>query len=208
VLWDQSVSWMWKAYQTLNNPVIIKKVKVVVHQMPTQSSHPFARLFEMCHTGNFNLSYDSLTSFEARQELRDFKTVDPKFWDQLTCKATPDLNVMGNETITENDETTEPIFEDDSDLPCEVIITEVLGSKTRGVASTATGAMILTATAESLDENDMEVEKLFAEPEGDEMVGTDNPTELGRGKKKRITNQLYNLKSFWRHNDNEASDDE
>ena len=46
VLWDQSVSWMWKAYQTLNNPVIIKKVKVIIHQMPTQSSHPFARLLK------------------------------------------------------------------------------------------------------------------------------------------------------------------
>jgi hypothetical protein len=159
----------------------------------------------MCRTGNFNLSYDSLTSFEARQELRDLKTADPEFWDQLTCKAAPDLNVTGNEMITEDDETTEPIFEDDSNLPCEVIIAEVLGSKTRGVASTTTGEMVSTAAAESLDENDMEAEK---EPEGDEMVGADNPTELGRGKRKRITNRLYNPKSFWRHNDNEASDNE
>ena len=142
----------------------------------------------MCRTGNFNLSYDSLTSFEARQELRDLKTVDPKFWDQLTCKATPDLNVTGNETITEDDKTMEPIFEDDSDLPCEVIIAEVLGSNTRGVTSTAIGIMVSTAAAESLDENTMEAEKLFAEPEGDEMVGANNPTELGRGKRKRITN--------------------
>jgi hypothetical protein len=44
VLRDQSVSWLWKAYQTLNDPVIIKKVKVIVHQMPTETSHPFARL--------------------------------------------------------------------------------------------------------------------------------------------------------------------
>src|SRR6202022_45959 len=107
----------------------------------------------MCRTGDFNLSYDSLTSFEARQELRDLKITDPKFWDELTCKAAPDLNVAGNEPIFEDDETTEPIFEDDSDLPCEVIIAEVLGSKTRGVASTATGELVSTAAAESLDEN-------------------------------------------------------
>jgi len=46
VLRDQSVSWVWKAYQTLNDPVIIKKVKVVVHQMPTKTSHPFARFLK------------------------------------------------------------------------------------------------------------------------------------------------------------------
>jgi hypothetical protein len=142
VLWDQSVSWMWKAYQLLNNPVIIKKVKVVVHQMPTETSH---QAFEMCLISNFNLSYDSLTSVEARQELHDLKSADPEFWDQLT---TPDLNITGNETITEGDETMEPIFKNDSDLPCEVIITEVLGSKTRGIASIATDEMVLTAAAE------------------------------------------------------------
>ena len=68
--------------------------------------------------------------------------------------------------------------------------------------------MVSTAAAESLDEINMEDEQLFAEPEGDEMVDTDNPTELGCGKRKRITNRLYNPNSFWRHNDNEASDDE
>jgi hypothetical protein len=46
VLRDQSVLWLWKAYQTLNDPVIIKKVKVIVHQMPTETSHPFARLLK------------------------------------------------------------------------------------------------------------------------------------------------------------------
>src|ERR1700723_376990 len=100
--------------------------------------------------------------------------------------------------ITENEETMEPIFEDDGDLPCEVIIAVVLGSKTRGVTSTATGKMVVIAASKSLDENNMVVEKLFTEPEGDEMVGTDNPTKLGCGKRKRIMNRLYTLKSFWR----------
>ena len=36
--------------------------------------------------------------------------------------------------------------------------------------------MVSTAAAESLDEINMEDERLFAEPEGDEMVDTDNPT--------------------------------
>jgi hypothetical protein len=45
---------------------------------------------------------------------------------------------MGNETITEDDEIMEPIFEGDSGLPCEVIIT---------------GEMVSTAAAKSLDEN-------------------------------------------------------
>jgi hypothetical protein len=45
--------------------------------------------------------------------------------------------------------------------------------------------MVSTAAAESLDKINIEDEQLFAKPEGDKMVGTDNPTELGHGKRKR-----------------------
>ena len=48
--------------------------------------------------------------------------------------------------------------------------------------------MVSTATAVLLDKNNIEVEKLFVELEEDEMVGADNPTELGCGKRKRIIN--------------------
>jgi hypothetical protein len=70
----------------------------------------------MCRTGNFDLSYDSLISYEARQKLRGLKTTDPEFWAELTQRTGPVLEVPG-ETIVEDDETTEPLVEDDSDLP-------------------------------------------------------------------------------------------
>ena len=41
--------------------------------------------------------------------------------------------------------------------------------------------------------------------------GTDeaeNGQELGHGKRKRTENKLYNTKSFWWHNDNDALDKE
>lgn len=38
----------------------------------------------MCRTGEFNLLYDSLTSFAARDKLRNFKTTNPDLWAELT----------------------------------------------------------------------------------------------------------------------------
>ena len=38
----------------------------------------------MCRTGQFNLSYESLTSFNARETLRNLKTMNPEFWAELT----------------------------------------------------------------------------------------------------------------------------
>jgi hypothetical protein len=78
------------------------------------------------------MSYESLTSYEARQKLRDLKITDPEFWDQLTRKAVPDIDTLINEHITEDDDDTNPLFEDDSDLSCGVIVANVLGSQSAG----------------------------------------------------------------------------
>jgi hypothetical protein len=82
----------------------------------------------MCCTGGFNLSYESLTGYEARQKLRDLKTTDPDFWNGLTQKTTTDAADMADENMSEDEDSGEVPFEDDSDLPCETIIARVLGS--------------------------------------------------------------------------------
>jgi hypothetical protein len=185
-LQDQSVSWMWKAHQTLNKPVIVKKVSksrlITARFMP----YHFNKAFEMCRTGNFNLSYDSLTSYEARQKLHDLETSDPEFWAQLTQKAETELTLPVDEVLAEDEENADPVFDDDSDLPCEAIINGVLGSSTRGVTSTATGNMVSTAAAESM--NDGATGTSLDEEEGGNVAG------LGRGKRKRTENRLYNSK--------------
>jgi hypothetical protein len=102
ILRDQSISWLWKAHQTLNKPEIVKKVLTLYY--PT--------FWEM---------------------LRNLKTTDPKFWDELTKKThvDPEEPLVGAELKA--DDILEPPFEDDSNLLCDVIVANVLGSESDGV---------------------------------------------------------------------------
>lgn len=43
--------------------------------------------WELCRTGDFNLSYNSLTSRSARQALLDLRSTDPKFYSEITSGA-------------------------------------------------------------------------------------------------------------------------
>jgi hypothetical protein len=157
------------------------------------------------------MSYESLTSYEARQKLRDLKDTDPKFWDQLTRKAVPDVDIPSNEHIAEDEDVTGPLFEDDSDLPCDVIVANVLGSQLAGVKLTTSGDMTSMAAAELLEtyrtemvSDDVEVEGNHDDASGAELgLGI-----LGRGKRKRTANRHYDSKSFWQHNDADTSDQE
>ena len=144
----------------------------------------------------FKLSYNCLTGFEARQTLRDLKTTDPDFWNELTQKTTVELTDIANEDMPEDEDDIEPLFEDDSDLPCETIVARVIGSKSRAsVVATPDGSLVSTGAAEPLDKDEIEVDT--------EEIPTGN-NDLGRGKSKITKNNHY--ASFWRHNDDEASD--
>jgi hypothetical protein len=141
-----------------------------------------------------------LTSYEARQKLRDLKTTDPDFWNELTQKTIADAADMADENMFEDEDTGEIPFEDDSDLPCEAIIAHVLGSDLgAGVVSTPDGNLMSTAAAESLDRDETE----GSAGEG-KVIPPINHNDLGRGKRKITKNKLYD--SFWRHNDRDASD--
>ncbi|KAG1737086.1 uncharacterized protein EDB91DRAFT_1055267 [Suillus paluster] len=51
VMRNRSVTWMWDTFKTVGKPIIVKKA------------------FEMCRIREFNLSYESLTGFAARDKL-------------------------------------------------------------------------------------------------------------------------------------------
>ena len=80
-----------------------------------------------------------------------------------------------------------------------MIIANVLKSQPAGTKSTAFGDIISTAAAELLDANEM----ASGDAEGKDDMSV---AELGRGKQTRTTNKLYNSRSFWWHNDADASD--
>ena len=71
----------------------------------------------MCKAGELDLSYESLTSHEARQMLRDLPRTDPSFFAEISqpCSGqTPSLST--SECLQEDSEN---LFEapDDSDVP-------------------------------------------------------------------------------------------
>ena len=84
---------------------------------------------------------------------------------------------------------------------CDTIIANVLESQPAGTKSTAFGDIVSTAVAELLDANEM----ASSDAKGKDDLSV---AELGRGKRMRTANKLYNSRAFWRHIDADASDQE
>ena len=97
--------------------------------------------------------------------------------------------------IAEDQNVTDAFFEDDSDLPCDAIVANMLGSNSTSVAVTAEGDLASTAMAESLGEG---------EGAGPLQAKGSDSSDVGRGKRRKTQNQMY--LSFWRHNDEDPSD--
>jgi hypothetical protein len=55
----------------------------------------------MCCTGEFNLSYQSLTSFTARKKLHNLKSTNPEFWQEL--KTVAHQTIPDDDIIDEDD---------------------------------------------------------------------------------------------------------
>jgi hypothetical protein len=72
----------------------------------------------------WNLSYASLTSFNAREALRNMKSTDPEFWKELTraqCQNLPDASKKLPEDDVP-DTNLEDEVGDDSELPMPLLI--------------------------------------------------------------------------------------
>jgi hypothetical protein len=81
------------------------------------------------------------------------------FWAELTQKMTSDPHAMaeGEENSDQDDENIEPLFEDDSDLPCNIVIVSVLGVQPEHVASTANSNLVSTRATEFIDNVELAV---------------------------------------------------
>ncbi|KAI1782660.1 hypothetical protein LXA43DRAFT_873925, partial [Ganoderma leucocontextum] len=63
---DRSVQWLVNGYNAIDKVEVVKKA------------------FRLCEAGPFNMSFESLTSLEARQALNELKTSDPAFYAEIT----------------------------------------------------------------------------------------------------------------------------
>jgi len=157
----------------------------------------------------WNLSYASLTSFDARETLRNMKTTDPKFWEDLTKAQRQNLPDTA-ETLPEDDApdtNLEDEVGDDSELPMPLLISAMTsGNLPEGVAIDEDGGLVSVAEAESVDieqEPDGVVGESSAEANYHDQP-KDIPKEEGperRGKRIRTTSKRYDTSLFWRHND-------
>ena len=183
--------------------------------------------FELCCVRGWNQSYESLTSFAAREKLRNLKTEDPLFWNELQVNT--DTTLPGPTDIVPEDEPVEDDdFGDDSSVGLsDVIKTVVEETIPSTMRANEGGGLVAIRNAD--DENEEPVDGVYdggVKQEDDpthvveEAQATTNITvtgaelekiaessrERGRGKRKRTANKLYNLHNFMQHHDDEPSD--
>lgn len=177
----------------------------------------------MSQVKSWDLSYGSLTSFEAREKLRGLKTADSDFWNELTLDARhkdlPDANTTVEEDTIEAPGDFDD-YGDDSSFSVSAVISEVM----KGGAGRE-GGLVAQGLAEDEDAEPVEsIDMSFdINQPTDSSSHTLSPTvaatssgeigslgvEAGKttsGKRKRTANRWYALKGFIRHNDNEGSD--
>lgn len=151
----------------------------------------------MCRTGEFNLSYGSLTDVRTtRVRLNNLKTTDPQFYSELTsvsyeANTVPSAEGEELDEDVENDPDLDATFEDDSDVPLAVVTSIVSGLESAvPVRFSASGELSVDIVAEL---NEAPVEELSSErgPSGiDGSDGSDGGVGPAmyesRGKGKRV----------------------
>ncbi|KAG1798387.1 hypothetical protein EV424DRAFT_1332932, partial [Suillus variegatus] len=172
-LHDRSLHWLINGYHAINKPDIVKQA------------------FFQCKAGtSFNLSFESLTSREALQMLRDVEKNDVETWDQI---KTAQYKVEKPQSESALDEV-EPPFAQAADVeldPCDIPVDAVLlhitsgGSVPRGYGTDDSGNLLACNEAEGYDQ-----ELAASATEGDEE-------NFGRGKCRRMENTQY--RNFWKH---------
>lgn len=153
------------------------------------------------------MSYESLTSFEAREKLRNLKQTDPIFWNELTMER-PQLLPEEDEEVDE-DKIPKPDDVDwgwdDSDIPINTAVgTIVSGDYPIGVAERLEGGLMSVVQAEDLDLDLEEISKQnFVEEDEFDVNGVEKAGAAekpqGRGRREKKANKLYDSKVFWKH---------
>ncbi|KAG2040829.1 hypothetical protein BDR03DRAFT_979694 [Suillus americanus] len=150
---DRSVQWFVEAFKLINEPAIIQQA------------------FSLCTAGidsSFNLSFDSLTSVEARRTLRDLPRTAPDIKDAAATVSVPEDTV--------NDEE-----EPGGDAPLELLLQFVASGKkcaSDGYRIDADRSLIVHTAADCFEEVPA-------------SVSNGEPIPLGRGKCRHVTNKQY-----------------
>jgi hypothetical protein len=178
----------------------------------------------MCRVRGWDLSNESLTSFDARKKLRDLKVEDPAFWNELVVETVASDLPAPNEIVPEDtiDEGDDDEYGDDSSIGLAIVVKAVVDEGTaalKAVGIREDGGLVREAFAEDDNEApadliDGMVDKKQRIHTGDidgSHLGTrtntaadNSPEHQGHGRRKKISNKQF--ANFIRHDDNEDSD--
>jgi hypothetical protein len=164
--------------------------------------------------------------------LRNLKTTNAEFWGELTGQELDDnLNQLpkSDETLSEDiepDASLEDNDADDSDLSIQTLINVMIKKDLpAGVGTRKSGALTSIVDAENSVDIPLEPVECIdgvngvvvesrapGEQKKDggvvtvELEGPGPSRASGRGMRKKLANRLYD--QFWRHNDDDGSDDD
>jgi hypothetical protein len=135
----------------------------------------------------FDLSYESLTSHEARKVLRDLPATRPTFFAELANPRRRQSPVLNDDEAIEEDDDTYDDTEEDSEVPLAVLLDRIHNpiQQSNGYETDNDGRLVSTADAE----------RAFAEESG-EVSAEQAEEEKGRGKRKKVANTLYSEDAF------------
>jgi hypothetical protein len=134
------------------------------------------------------LSYESLTSREARQVLRDLPETRPAFFAELTQPSRRrQAPILKDVEVTEEDADPYEDTEEDSEVPLAVLIDRIHNPSqgSHGYKTDDDGRLVPIA----------EAEQAFVEEAGEISV-EQTEAEQGRGKQKKTANTMYSEDAF------------
>jgi hypothetical protein len=169
-----------------------------------------------------------LKSYAAREALRNLRTTNAKFWEELTAIESNENRLPKSDEIVSEDIEPDASLEDndadDSDLSIKTLISVMVKNDLpAGVGTRKSGALTSIVEAENSDNVDVPLEPIehvgkrvqgekgvvesqaWGKQKEDGIVDGPSPSR-GRGRRKKVANKLY--EQFWRHDDDDDSNDD
>lgn len=134
----------------------------------------------------------------ARSSLRSLRETEPTFWKELTAKN--NNTILPPENIPQPEDVEIDNFDgglDDSDVPIHVAIENIVKEAAPKGYVVVDGGLEANVDAENFE--------MGAQEDSDGKDCDDKELELGRGKRRKRANRLY--ENFWRHDDDSSSDE-
>ncbi|EUC54439.1 DDE superfamily endonuclease, partial [Rhizoctonia solani AG-3 Rhs1AP] len=167
---NRSVTWINEAIRAIDKPKLIQKAFALCTVPDTQ----------------FNLSYESLTSHEARQAIRQLKTSDPEFHTEITA---------GRQVVPSSEEDVEP--EDGNSTSDELSTADHV----RIVMGSATATEVMAQQDALAANQDSDDESTYEPPAPNPTGASDGsgsmPARREIPKRAAKKNTSYTLQEWW-----------